>query len=66
MQKFDVQVTVEGKVYKGVWYIERECITVSCLELGLSKSDTARQPYELRAMELLHGLVNQSKGHGWK
>ena len=66
MQKFDVQVTVEGKVYKGVWYIERECITVSCPELGLSKPDTARQPYELRAMELLYELVNQSKGHGWK
>lgn len=64
MNKFQVEIEIEGKNYNGFAVVENGMLTVRSTTLG-NKTASESSNNLILARILLHELVNQSKGKGW-
>lgn len=66
MEKYEIEVEVEGKIYCGNVVEEKGTLSVSCPSLALPpKSDSSAGNTKVKAELMLRELINQSKGNGW-
>lgn len=64
MNKFQVEIEIEGKNYNASAVVENGMLTVRSTTLG-NKTASESSDNLILARILLHELINQSKGKGW-
>lgn len=64
MNKFEVEIEKDGKLFRGYATVSGGMLTVQTPELG-SKSATVSANNDALAKLLLWELINQSIGKGW-